>query len=299
MKKTYFLSKFLVLFFPIALITSCNETSNEFDEQAHRGGRGLLPENTIISGKQAVDFENTLEIDLQMSKDGKVVVSHDAYFNSLFCLTPEGDTMTKKEGSKRLLFDMPYDSIAQYDCGSKPHPDFPQQENIAAVKPLLEELIDSVEAYADTKNHTLHYNMEIKSKEKYDGKHYPSLNEFVDSVMAVIERKDVASNTMIQSFDKRALQRVHEKWPDVEIAYLTWGKDKETAQEFIDELGFKPDVFSPNYNSSSAERVKSFHDEGIKVIPWTPNEVEEMQKLKDMGVDGMITDYPDKYAELE
>ncbi|MEO6134929.1 MAG: glycerophosphodiester phosphodiesterase family protein, partial [Ginsengibacter sp.] len=137
--------------------------TKHFDEQAHRGGRGLMPENTIASQKNAIDFGCTLEMDLQMSKDKKIVVSHDGYFNSDFCLTPEGKTMTKEDGLSRLLFNMDYDSIAKYDVGLKPHPGFPQQKKIPASKPLLNVLIDSVEAYARQKNLMNHYNIEIKS----------------------------------------------------------------------------------------------------------------------------------------
>ena len=76
-----------------------------------------MPENTIASEKNAINYDCTMEMDLQMSKDKKIVVSHDSYFNSDFCLTPEGNTMTKKDGQSRLIYDMPYDSVAKYDVG--------------------------------------------------------------------------------------------------------------------------------------------------------------------------------------
>jgi glycerophosphoryl diester phosphodiesterase len=288
-----------VFLFLIVFIMSCSVTKSNFDPQAHRGGRGLMPENTIASEKNAIDYGCTLEMDLQMSKDKKIIVSHDAYFNSLFCLTPQGDTMTKKEGYSRLIYDMPYDSVVQYDCGSKPHPDFPQQKKMHAIKPLLSVLIDSVEAYAKRKHHINHYNIEIKSSPKYDGKHYSSLEEYVDSAMSIIERKGIASRTMIQSFDVRALRMVHQKWPEVKVSYLVGAKDKKDVQGYIDDLGFKPDIWSPEYHLVTPELVKAFHKEGIKVIPWTPNTLEEIQKLKDMGVDGEITDYPNLYAGLK
>ncbi len=238
-------------------------------------------------------------MDLQMTKDKKIVVSHDAYLNSLFILTPEGDTMTKADGRSRLIYNMTYDSLAKYDVGSKPHPDFPEQKNIPAKRPLLSVLIDSVEAYAKRKGHTNHYNIELKTNPKFDGKYYPSLAEYVDSAMNIIERKGIAPRTMIQSFDVRALRIVHKKWPKIEISYLVGAKDKQPVEGYIKDLGFKPDIFSPNYHLCTAERVKAFHEKGIRVIPWTPNTVEEMQKLKDMGVDGEITDYPNLYAQLK
>lgn len=283
----------------LIVITSCSIQKDTFDEQAHRGGRGLIPENTIPAMKNAIDYDCTLEMDLEMSKDKKIVVSHDAYFKSSFCLTPEGNTMTKEEGRSRLLYNMPYDSIAKYDVGMKPHPNFPQQKKMHAIKPLLSVLIDSVEAYAQRKNHVNHYNIELKGNSKYTGIHFPTLQEYVDSAMAVIIRKGIAARTTIQSFDETALKRVHKKWPNIKVSYLVGAGQKDSVQGYIKTLGFKPDIFSPNYHLVTAERVKKFHEKGIKVIPWTPNTVEEMQKLKDMGVDGLITDYPNLYAQLK
>ncbi|MEO9022139.1 MAG: glycerophosphodiester phosphodiesterase family protein, partial [Ginsengibacter sp.] len=153
-----------LFFLPLLiLLASCVATnqhhSQNFDKQAHRGGRGLMPENTIASEKNAINYDCTMEMDLQMSKDKKIVVSHDAYFSSDFCLTPEGNTMTKQEGLSRLIYNMPYDSVAKYDVGIKPHPAFPRQEKIHAIKPLLSVLIDSVENYAKKRNHVNHYNI--------------------------------------------------------------------------------------------------------------------------------------------
>jgi glycerophosphoryl diester phosphodiesterase len=294
----------LFLFLSVSVV-SCNSgnehknNTGSFDKQAHRGGRGLMPENTIASEKNAIDYDCTLEMDLQMSKDKKIVVSHDAYFNSDFCLSPEGDTMTKEDGYSRLIYDMPYDSVAKYDAGTKPHPGFPRQKKMPAVKPLLSVLIDSVEAYAKEKDHVNHYNIEIKSNPKSDGKNYPSLEEYVDSAMKIIIDKGIAPRTMIQSFDIRALKLIHEKYPKVKTSFLVGKSDVKTAEGYIAELGFKPDIFSPEFSIVTDELVKGFHEQHVIVIPWTPNTAEEIQRLKDMGVDGVITDYPDLYAQIK
>lgn len=292
--------KLFSLFFVVLPACQSGKQGAPFDKQAHRGGRGIMPENTIVSAKTAIDYNCTMEIDLQMSKDKKIVVSHDAYFSNKFCLTPEGDTMTVKDGYGRLIYNMSYDSVKKYDVGLKPHPGFPQQKKMPAVKPLLSVLIDSAEAYAKTINHVNHYNIELKTSPKYDGKHYSSLKEYVDSCMAIIIRKEIASRTMIQSFDVRALRMINEQWPSVETSFLVWGENEEmSVEDYIDSLGFKPDIFSPNYHWCTAEGIEGFHAKGIRVIPWTPNTVKEMQKLKDMGVDGEITDYPNLYSKLE
>lgn len=271
-------------------------TGKTFDKQAHRGGRGLMPENTIASEMNAINYGCTMEMDLQMSKDKKIVVSHDAYFNSDFCLSPEGDTMSKKDGLSRLIYNMDYDSVAKYDVGIKPYPAFPRQQKIHAIKPLLTVLIDSVEAYAAKKHFTTHYNIEIKSNPTSDGKYYPSLQEYIDSAMKIIIEKGIAPRTMMQSFDVRALKIIHSQYPSIKTSFLV-GATNNTAEEYISELGFKPDIFSPEYSKLTPELVQAFHQKNVLVIPWTVNSLQEIQHLKDMGVDGVITDYPDLFEQ--
>lgn len=294
----------LLLFLFAGFLTSCFESSkNEsstvtFDKQAHRGGRGLMPENTIASEKNAINYDCILEMDLQMSKDKKIVVSHDPYFNSDFCLTPEGDSMTQKDGKSRWIYNMDYDSVAKYEVGMKPYPAFPHQHKIHAFKPLLAVLIDSVEAFAVKKHHANHYNIEIKSSPKLDGKAYPDLKGYVDSAMKIVIDKNIAARTMIQSFDVRALRMIHEQYPTVQTSFLVGANNKKSVEDYIAELGFKPDIFSPEYSLVSPALVKDFHQQGILVIPWTPDTLREMRRLKSMGVDGVITDYPNLFAQL-
>lgn len=286
-------------FLNISNIATAQVSKSNFDKQAHRGGRGLMPENTIQSEENAVNYDCTLEMDLQMSKDKKIVVSHDPYFNALFCLTPEGDTMTKKDGLSRLIYNMNYDSVKQYETGLKPYPGFPRQKKTHTVKPLLSVLIDSAEAYAKQKHHVNHYNIEIKSNPKYDGKYYSSLKDYVHRAMQIIISKGIAPRTMIQSFDVRALQMVHKEYPAVSISFLVGAKDQQAADGYIRELGFKPDIFSPEYSLVTKEMVDAFHQQNVLVIPWTPDTLEEIQRLVSLGVDGAITDYPDLFARIK
>lgn len=294
---------FFLLF--VALLYSCSSTrqtrisDKSFDEQAHRGGRGLMPENTIASEKNAINYGCTLEMDLQMSKDKKIVVSHDGYFNSNFCLTPEGDSMSKTDGLSRLIFNMNYDSLAKYDVGLKPYPAFPFQKKMHAVKPLLSALIDSVEDYANQKHFVNHYNIEIKSNPKYDGKFYSSLEEYVDSAMKIIIEKGIGPRTMMQSFDVRALNLIHHRYPEIKTSFLVDATVKKTAVEYISELGYQPDIFSPEFSLVTADLIQAFHKKNILVIPWTPDTLDDIQRLKDMGVDGVITDYPNLFSKLK
>ena len=273
----------------------------KFDEQAHRGGRGLMPENTIPAMLDAIDRNvNTLEFDLQVSKDNKVLVSHDATFNYQITTTPEGDTLTNDDSKTRIIYAMDYDSIAKYDVGLKINPNFPLKKNMPAVKPLLSELITQTETYAGGKGKSMFYNIEIKtSGEKGDGVMHPYIPEFVDMAITDIKKGGILERTTIQSFDPRALVYLHEKYPDVIASYLIGKKDNKPVKELFETLGFVPDVLSPNYVIVTPEMIADCHALGVKVLPWTVNDATEIQRLKDMGVDGIITDYPNLFTEIK
>ncbi len=269
-----------------------------FDFEAHRGGRGLMPENTIAAMKNAIDLNaTTLELDLQISKDKKVVVSHDSYFHNLFSTTPSGGYLTPQQARKTLLYSMTYDSIRKYDVGLKPHPDFPRQKKVAAVKPLLTALIDSAGAYAASKGRKMQYNMEIKSNKANDNVYHPEPQEFVDLVIGVLKQKNLIDRTIIQSFDIRPLQIIHRLYPRVRLSYLVDKKTGELAQN-LKSLGFNPAVYSPESSIVTKEMVDACHQRNIKVIPWTVNEEDAIRSLMKMGVDGIISDYPDLFNKI-
>ncbi len=268
-----------------------------FDKQGHRGSRGLMPENTIPAMLKAIDLGvTTLEMDVVISKDKKVLLSHDPYFNADITTTPQGKTLSKTEAAKILLFALNYDSIKKYDVGLKVHPLFLRQQKMAAYKPLLADLISSTEAYAETKNsHPLWYNIETKSKPNGDGINHPAPEEFVDLLVDAINKAGISNRTVIQSFDIRTLQVVNRKYPSIKTSLLMENTDKRTLDEQLKELGFKPAIYSPHYSMVSSSLVKACHDKGIKIIPWTINTKEEIAKIKSLGVDGIITDYPDLF----
>ena len=270
---------------------------SQFDKQGHRGSRGLMPENTIPAMHKAIDLGvTTLEMDVVVSKDKKVVVSHDPYFNADITTTPHGKTLSKAEASNLLLYKMNYDSIKKYDVGLKPHPSFSRQQKMAVHKPLLSELIQSSEAYAANKRSTqLWYNIETKTKPSGDGVHHPAPEEFVDLLVAVIQKEGIADRTVIQSFDMRTLKVVHQKYPSIKTSLLIENTDKKTLDEQLTELGFIPAVYSPHYTLVNSQLIKSCHEKGMKIIPWTINTKQEIERIRSLGVDGIITDYPDLF----
>jgi glycerophosphoryl diester phosphodiesterase len=290
------MKKFLLL--AAGLYAFSAGAQQKIDVEAHRGGRALMPENTIPTMLHAIDLGvRTLELDCVISADKKVVVSHDVYMSSDFMRKPDGSDLTKAEEKEYRIYAMTYDSVRKFDAGMKPHPEFPEQVKMKTYKPLLSELIDSVEAYV--KKHHLkpvYYNMEVKSSPMGDDKYHPKPEEFVSLMMNVIKEKKIADRVIIQSFDVRSLQVVHRDNPKQVTSLLVFNKGSLDSNVTV--LGFKPDIYSPYYTAVTPEMVKAAHAQHIKVLPWTPNESSDMQKLIDAGVDGIITDYPDRLVQL-
>jgi glycerophosphoryl diester phosphodiesterase len=270
-----------------------------FNKEGHRGARGLLPENIIASMYKAIDYNvNTVEVDVVISKDKQVVISHDVYFHPDITTTPDGRHLTAKEAQQHLLYHMNYDSIKKYDVGLKPHKDFPQQKNMPAYKPLLGELVDSTDWYARSKGKQVLYNIELKTNAANDGTKHPPVEEFVDLVMTVVKDRKLEKRSYLQSFDFRPLQILHKKYPGITTAVLISGSDKRTLAQHLQELGYTPEMYSPHYSLVTPELVSECRKHNIKLIPWTVNTLEEMKKLKALGVDGIITDYPNYFEQL-
>ncbi len=265
--------------------------------EGHRGCRGLLPENTIPAFCKALDLGmNTLELDVVISKDRQVVVSHDPYFHPDFSMDPNGRQVPKKP--KIILYELNYDEIKQYDVGSNGNPNFPEQQKLKARKPLLSEMMQAVEAYRRQNNLPLFwYNIEIKSDEKEYDKSQPQPAVFSDLVYEEITRWVPADRVVVQSFDFNILkywkkQTEAGRYQKMTLAALV--SNLRGIKRNLENLGFKPDVYSPYFQLLSPEKVQQLHQQGIKVIPWTVNTTEEMVRIKNMGVDGIITDYPDR-----
>jgi glycerophosphoryl diester phosphodiesterase len=266
-----------------------------FDTQGHRGSRGLMPENTIPAMHQALKLGvTTLEMDCHITGDKQVVVTHDPHINHLYARTPEGKDFSKAESARYTIYQMDYADVRRFDIGSKFYSLYPRQQKIKSYIPLLSELIDSVQTYIQVnKRPQVFYNIETKSRAGGDNKLHPDPETFVNMLMAVIEEKKITPYVTIQSFDARTLQVLHKNYPHVRTAYLV--QDKKTLDEYLQQLGFTPVILSPNFKLVTAELVQQCHARRIKVIPWTANTAEEIAHLKSLGVDGIISDYPDLF----
>ncbi|MFN8244552.1 MAG: glycerophosphodiester phosphodiesterase [Ferruginibacter sp.] len=274
-----------------------NYTPGDFDKEGHRGCRGLMPENTIPAMLHAVGMGvTTLEMDISFSKDKKALLSHEPFFNHEITTKPDGSFIDEKDEKKYNLYQMSYDSIKKYDVGMKPHPRFPQQQKMKAVKPLLADVFDAVREDMKTRRRPFpYYNIETKTTPATDNIYHPAPAEFVELLMKVIRDKEMEEYVIIQSFDFRTLQYLHQHYPSVKTAMLIEADNKNSFRKQLTDLGFNPTIYSPEYTLVTADLVNKCHELNIKIIPWTVNDKKKIQELQQLGVDGIITDYPDLF----
>ncbi len=289
--------KLCLLLGTLSLMNSCTPvtepSSSDFEWQGHRGARGAFPENTIPAFLFALDEGmNTLEMDVVVSSDEKLVVSHEPFFNREICNVNFVDGgLPDTLGVGNNIYQWTYEDVSHVDCGSLPNSKFPDQKKIPAVKPLLEDVIDTAEVYAKAnKLPAPNYNVEIKSRPEWDNLYHPEIEEYASLLVELLKNKGVLSRTVIQSFDKRPLQFLHKEYPKVKLALLV--EDDISAKDHITDLGFEPEIYSCYFPLVNQELVNYCHEKGIRIIPWTVNTIEEISQLRAMGVDGVITDYP-------
>lgn len=291
---------FLLIFLTGCASTNPMRTSDTFNLQGHRGARGLLPENSIPSFIRAVELGvPTIELDVVVSKDNQVVVSHDPWFSAEICSLPSGDPVPAERQREYRLYEMNYEEIAGFDCGSRGNPHFPRQQKLSVSKPLLRETILAIERYVNEHNlPPVHYNVEAKSNPDWDGVMTPEPDAFVPLIHDVLTETGVLARSNIQSFDIRILQAVRKIDATLTLALLVGNSSEHDLSRNLDQLGFTPEIYSPHYQLVDETLVEEVHRRGMKIIPWTVNTLEEMVRLKELGVDGIITDYPDLGKEL-
>lgn len=291
----------LILLMNFSLVSLAQSSINmeQLDKQGHRGWRGLYPENTIPGFLKAIDLgATTLEMDLVITKDKKVILSHEPFFNHEITTLPNGEYVSESNERELNIYEMMYSEVKKYDVGQKVHPRFLQQQKIKVNKPLLAEVIDSVEMHAKTNNkQPLFYNIETKIQPQTDNVYHPEPQEFVDLMMAVILEKKIQNRVIVQSFDSRSLQYLHQKYPSIKTALLVEAFDKKSFEKQIEDLGFTPTIYSPAQELVDLNLVQECRSKMIKLIPWTVNDLETIRRFVALGVDGIITDYPNLFFE--
>jgi glycerophosphoryl diester phosphodiesterase len=259
----------------------------------HRGARAWLPENTIESCLKAIEMGmDCIEIDISISKDLQIVVSHDPWMQSHLCSFPDGRPVLKKDEKSLCLYKM---DIKKFDCGIRANPKFPDQKGIKTYKPLLGELVVKMIEYCKEMNLKLPLlNIEVKSRKDWDNKKTPNPQQFVDILMQKTkELQDLypSFEYYLSSFDTRVLQIIKAQYPKIQLGFLVY--NLRSLKHNLSTLGFIPDIYSPYYLYLSIKTIQKCHDLNIKVIIWTVNDKAQINKFTKLGVDGIITDYPD------
>lgn len=274
-----------------------SSVKSDLDIQGHRGCRGLMPENTLPAFKKALELGvTTLEMDLVISKDHRVVVSHEPFFRAGIAIDPNGEVIAEGTEAQHNMYALTYDEIKTYELGTVPDTNHPNRADISTYKPLFAEVIAMTKKYCVEHNQELPYfNIEIKSKPSHDGEFHPNVNTFTDIVIGQVNAGGIADKTCIQSFDIRALQHTKSVAPELTTALLI--ENMESPQDNVEALGFTPDIYSCYYKLVDEHLLTYCKENDIKVIPWTVNTQADMKTMIEMGVDGVISDYPDLLIE--
>lgn len=292
----------ILLLFVIGMVscstTKMNKNLISIDAQGHRGCRGILPENTIEAFERALELGvSTLEMDLVISKDHQVVVSHEPFFNHEISTAPNNVEITKENQLEHNLYKLSYEEIKTYDVGLKSHSRFPEQTKQKATKPLLKNVIQFAEAKSKELNRTLPwYNVEIKRRPDADNIYHPSGQVFAELVVKTIQESGIKDRIFIQSFDKESLQIARVLDPEIKLVLLI--ENKDSAKQNISQLGFTPEVYSPYFKLINQELVDYCKEQEMALIPWTVNEEKDISAMIEMGVDGIISDFPDRLVRM-
>ncbi len=289
-----------------------------FHIQGHRGARGLLPENTIASCCKAVALGvDGLEIDVVVSKDNQLIVSHEPWMSPLFCSLQEEEEEEEEEEEPVdripnafvnrtpriqkgiLLRHLTVSEIQQYDCGILGNPYFPTQEPIKSYKPTFYELVSAVHTFCETENlKKPFWNIEVKSHPNWYGRLVLPPPAFVRLLANEIKKigLDSPSTSYISSFDPHFLKEMKRQTPSVKLAFLT--ENRYSFLQNIRQLGFLPAIYSPYHQFLRKKTVENAHKLGVKIVTWTVNDVKTAAILRGWKVDGLITDFPNLINSL-
>lgn len=288
------------IFFLFFCISCCMNSQKKYpiDVQGHRGARAIYPENSIPGFIYALELGvTTLEMDVVITKDSQVVLSHEPWMSHEICLTPEGNSITESTEKNYNLYQMTYDEVKQFDCGSKPHPGFPLQKKMRVFKPLLSDVIDTVENLTIQKKlPPVVYNIETKCQPEGDNLFHPDPATFSELLMKVIREKGIANRVIIQSFDVRTLQHLHRNHADIKLALLI--DEKTEPEKALNKLGFIPYALSPHYRLANRSLKNFCMEKNMRLIVWTVNDRSEAERLIELNPDGIISDNPEMIIDL-
>ncbi|HYP06651.1 MAG TPA: glycerophosphodiester phosphodiesterase [Bryobacteraceae bacterium] len=241
----------------------------------HRGARAVLPENTLPAFEYAIEAGvHVLELDLAVTKDNVLVVSHDPHVNPVIC---------KDAPPKLAIRELTLAELKRFDCGALKNPLFPKQKPIPGTRiPTLDEVLSLAS------KGKFEFNMETKIFAAHP-ELTPTPEEFASLVLEAVRKRQLVDRVILQSFDFRTLHAMKKLEPAMRLAALYEGTPKPFVA-IAREAG--AGIVSPRFNLVTKAEVEAAHEAGLQVIPWTPNTPEGWQHMLDCGVDAIITDDP-------
>lgn len=261
----------------LSLLLSCSlMIAAKIEVHGHRGARAVMPENSLPAFEYAIGLGvDVLELDVAVTKDDVLVVSHDPEMNAVHCVGPKG--------SPKAIREMTYAQLQLWDCGAKANPEFPRRKAIPGTRvPSL----DSVFALAK-KGH-FHFNVETKIFPDRPSL-TPSPERFAELMLAMIRKHTLERRVIVQSFDFRTLKAMKHLAPEIRLSALL----AFAPQDFVTSAReAHATIVSPQYKLVTPEKVKAAHDAGLQVVPWTANTPADWEKLVAAGSDAIISDDP-------
>ncbi len=268
--------------------------SHSVEIHAHRGGRDVFPENTIPAFLRAAELGVTaIELDLVISSDHRIVVSHDPWMNESLCYAPDGSELQESDRERFRLYTLTYDRIREFPCG-RPDPAFPSQQGTDACKPLLSDVFDAVENRCASLGRpcAMVYNLEVKSWPDRIGLYHPSPDIYARALVDVVLVSGLQNRVRLQSFDVFMLDELSRIAPGLRLGLLVAPGGDVAAS--LAGLSCIPAYVNPFFGDVTSELVDLLHARHFRIVPWTVNEPDDMRELILMGVDGLITDYPER-----
>ena len=258
---------------------------SQVEYYGHRGARGLFPENSILSFKKALEYPITgIEWDVVVNKDNELVISHEPYFKTSIC---QSNLIDDDELKTYNIYQMSQQEIEGIDCGIKKTKSFPEQQKISTSKPTFKQVQQEIKFG----NRTILF--EIKSEEKEYGISQPSPQKFAALILEEIKASGLRENIILMSFDATILNEIYAKDPSFRLIYLTY-KPLVSINKFLSVCTFKPYALGMFYRTISRKKIHALHKKEIKSFAWTVNNKKQAAGLIKIGVDGIITDYPDR-----
>lgn len=257
----------------------------------HRGARGLYPENTQVGFRRTLDLPvKGIELDIVVSKDGHLIVSHEPWMNHLFCTDPQGEAITEEAEKSHNIYKMSLAEIEYYDCGQRVNPKFPLQETFPACKPTLAEVFS---LFYKESTKPIDLLLEIKSESNWYTEFQPHPTEYAQIIVDFLKEHSYHGELLLQSFDPMILNEIYRLIQYDNLGLLV--ENTDAVEQNLSLLDFTPSHYNLYHGSVTQEIFDTLSSKNITLLPWTVNTLEEAERLGNIGIEGIITDYPDRF----